>query len=175
MAGHLRRLLSLSFRVEEQFADHIPALKRFARTLTAAPEHADDLVQDCLERAIRKKSLFRQPSNPRAWLFKIMHNLHRNQIVQKRPIANSDELERIVEPPQQLAVAELKDVRTAMQLLSKEHQEILMLVAVEGLSYKEAAQVLNVQKGTVMSRLARARDHLRALMNGEHQFKGEKR
>lgn len=165
----------MNIRVEDQFAVHIPALNRFARTLTGAPERADDLVQDCLERAIRKKSLFRKPANPRAWLFKIMHNLHRNQMAQQRPIASAEGLELVSEPPRQLAAAELSDVQTAMYLLSKEHQEILMLVAIEGLSYKEAGEILNVQTGTVMSRLARARDHLRALVNGTDQQKGETR
>ena len=167
--------LSLNFRLEDQFAVHIPALQRFARTLTGAPERADDLVQDCLERAIRKKSLFLRPSNPRAWLFKIMHNLHRNQLAQKRPVSSEVELEQFGEAPRQMVVAELNDVRLAMKLLSKEHQEILMLIAVEGLTYKEAAEVLNVQKGTVMSRLARAREHLRAIMNGDDQQGDAKR
>ena len=163
----------LNFRLEDQFVVHIPALQRFARTLTGAPERADDLVQDCLERAIRKKSLFRKPSNPRAWLFKIMHNLRRNQVVKVQPTADVEALESVAEAPRQDSAMELTDVRTAMQMLSKEHQEILMLVAVEGLSYAEAAEILNVQKGTIMSRLGRARDHLRAIMNGDHQQKGE--
>ncbi|MGJ8528061.1 sigma-70 family RNA polymerase sigma factor [Maritalea sp.] len=165
----------MNFRLEDQFVVHIPALQRFARTLTGAPERADDLVQDCLERAIRKKSLFRQPNNPRAWLFKIMHNVYRNQVVKVRPTADIEELENLAEAPRQDGVMELTDVRAAMHFLSKEHQEILMLVAVEGLSYAEAADILNVQKGTIMSRLARARDHLRSIMNGERQQKGEAR
>lgn len=94
-------------------------------------------------------------------------------MVQKRPHIGSVELEDVAEPPRQLAASELSDVKAAMELLSPEHKQILMLVAVEGLSYKEAAQVLGVQKGTVMSRLARARDQLRSIMNGVPQTKGE--
>lgn len=175
IGGSIGDDLALNFRVEDQFADHIPALQRFARTLTSAPDLADDLVQDCLERAIRKKSLFRSPANPRAWLFKIMHNLHRNQVVQKRPHIGSVELVDAAEPPRQLAASELNDVKAAMEMLSQEHKQILMLVAVEGLSYKEAAQILGIQKGTVMSRLARARDQLRSIMNGDQQTRGETR
>jgi len=157
----------LSLRLEDQFAVHIPALQRFARTLTGAQERADDLVQDCLERAIRKKSLFRKPSNPRAWLFKIMHNLHRNQVSKQRPTVATQELEEVSTPANQHAAMEILDVRKAMKLLSQEHQEILMLIAVEGLTYAETAEILNVQKGTIMSRLARARDRLRAIMNSD--------
>lgn len=159
-------------RLEDEFVSHMPALHRFAQTLTGTPDRADDLVQDCLERAIKKKSLFRQPNNPRAWLFKIMHNLHRNQVTQKRPAGGAEELDNLSEPPRQHFAAELTDVRSAMMLLSKEHRETLMLVAVEGLSYSQTADILNVQKGTIMSRLSRARDHLRSIVNGVEQSNG---
>lgn len=159
---------ALDFKVEDQFVAHIPALQRFARTLTRAPERADDLVQDCLERALSKRALFRQPNNPRAWLFKIMHNIYRNQVSREKPSIELSALEEISIPATQDTSVELMDVKRAMSMLSKEHQEILMLISVEGLSYKEAAEILDVQKGTIMSRLARARDNLRTLLSGEN-------
>lgn len=145
----------------------VPALRRYARALTHNADAADDLVQDCLERAIRKGSLWR-PSGPlRAWLFKILLNLWRNELRHRRRAPDTAPMtSAVIEPqvsaasPSRLAFAE---TARAMQLLPAEQREALLLIAVEGMSYAEAASVLDVPLGTLMSRLARARATLRHL------------
>ena len=145
----------------------VPALRRYARALTHNADAADDLVQDCLERAIRKGSLWR-PSGPlRAWLFRILLNLWRNELRHRRRAPDTAPMtSAVVEPqvpaasPSRLAFAE---TARALQLLPAEQREALLLIAVEGMSYAEAASVLDVPLGTLMSRLGRARTMLRHL------------
>lgn len=150
---------------EHPFVEHIPRLRRYARSLTTDRHAADDLVQDTLERAWNKYHLWRPGSDLRAWLFTIMHNVFINNLRSRRR-----ELDRPLEdlPPMpvhgmQAETVELTEIDRAMARLSAEHREILMLVVVEQLSYGEAGRVLGVPIGTVMSRLARARERLRTL------------
>lgn len=145
----------------------VPALRRYARALTHDADRADDLVQDCLERAIRKGGLWK-PSGPlRPWLFRILVNLWRNDLRHRRRAPDATPLSTIsVEPqvpsaaPTRLALAE---TARAMQMLPAEQREALLLIAIEGMSYAEAASVLDIPLGTLMSRLARARAALRSL------------
>lgn len=154
-----------------QFLDEmeacVPALRRYARALTHNADAADDLVQDCLERAIRKASLWKPNGPLRAWLFRILLNVWRNSLRDKRRALDDAPMSSVITEPQvpsaspsRLALAET--VR-AIQLLPAEQREALLLIALEGMSYAEAASVLEVPIGTLMSRLGRARTQLRLL------------
>lgn len=149
---------------------HLPALRRYARALTGDAAAADDLVQDCAERALSRAHLWRQPGNMRAWLFTIMHNLNANN---RRRAATRPRLAAIQDVPEpswpagQFERMATNQTLAAMRQLSDDHREVLILVAVEGMAYADAAEVLGVPPGTVMSRLSRARDHLRQLTGEE--------
>ena len=157
---------------QAQVVAEIPRLRRYARALTGDPTRADDLVQDCLERACTRLALWRHGSNMRAWLFTIMHNLFVNQIrrEQHRAEVSLEQFpaEQPTSRPAHDASLELRDLDRALQRLSQEQREVLLLVGLEQFSYAEAARVLDIPIGTVMSRLSRARERLRELMNGEH-------
>lgn len=142
----------------------VPALRRYARALTRNADLADDLVQDCLERAISRRGLFRPNGAIRAWLYTILLNLHRNGLRAARRHGETVDLDSVPEPstpasqPGHLALAEMA---RAIDTLPLEQKEALLLVALEGLAYQEAADILAVPLGTLMSRLARARASLR--------------
>ena len=144
----------------------MPALRRYARALTRNADLADDLVQDCLERAIAKRGLFR-PSGPvRAWLFTILLNLYRNGLRSTHRRGETVDISSIPEPstpapqPGHIALAEMA---RAIDTLPLEQKEALLLIALEGLAYQEAADILKIPVGTLMSRLGRARAALRLL------------
>jgi len=151
------------------FEPHIPRLRRYALALLRDRGQADDLVQDTLERALRKINLFHRGTDLRAWLFAIMHNVYVNQVrasVNRRALAP----ETASEEPAQATVddsATMRDLSNALERLAPEQREVILLVGLEQLSYEETAHVLEVPIGTVMSRLARGRERLRALMAGE--------
>lgn len=151
----------------QRLVAEIPALRRYARVLLRQdPDQADDLVQDCLERAVSRRARW-QEGNLRAWLFTIMHNLHLNnrRYAGRRPgLVPLDPASDLAVPPAQGQALEAARLARAFDELSDEHRAVLLMVAVEGLAYREAAEILEVPIGTVMSRLARARERLRALM-----------
>ena len=154
----------------------IPRLRRYARALTGERSAADDLVQDTLERAWNKLHLWREGSDLRAWLFTIMHNVHVNQI-RSRMAAATVPLDEAGEAPvraTQSDMLEVRDIDAALQQLSVDQRQVLLLVAVERMSYEETARTLGIPIGTVMSRLARGRDRLRMLLSGESGAKGLK-
>ncbi|MDF2995307.1 MAG: sigma-70 family polymerase sigma factor [Xanthobacteraceae bacterium] len=143
---------------------HIPALRRFAWALLRDEEGSDDLVQDCLERAIGRWHLRRRDGNVRAWLFAILHNLFVSGLRARRrrgeqvafedddlPSTESDPEERLM----------LRDVLAGLDALPAEQRSVLLLVGVEELEYQEVARILDVPVGTVMSRLSRGRERLR--------------
>ncbi|MCI0506500.1 MAG: sigma-70 family RNA polymerase sigma factor [Gammaproteobacteria bacterium] len=150
-------------------AEHIPSLRRYAIALLHDRSRADDLVQDTLERAMKKFSLFVKDSDLRAWLFTIMHNIFINQLSRRREIADTDG--QTAQHPSAQNVAEemivARDIMNALQQLTDEQRSIILLIGLEQLSYDEAARVLKLPVGTVMSRLARARERLHALLNDE--------
>ena len=153
----------------ERIATHILQLRRYARALTGDYTAAEDLVQDTLERAWRRIGLWRLGSDLRAWLFTIMHNLYVNQLKadsrkQGQP-AKQAALDLSVRPTQEDRL-ELRDLNKALRRLSNEQREVVLLVGLEQLSYEEVAKVLRVPVGTVMSRLSRGREQLRAMMYG---------
>ncbi len=147
---------------------HIPRLRRYARALTGERYAADDLVQDTLERACNKLHLWRRGSDLRAWLFTIMHNVFINQVRGRKGSANIPLDDEIMALPGHSAPAdrlEVRDLDAALARLSDEQREVLLLVALEQLSYEETAKVLGIPIGTVMSRLSRARERLRGIMD----------
>ncbi|HET9699353.1 MAG TPA: RNA polymerase sigma factor [Burkholderiales bacterium] len=154
-----------------QVEEHVPRLRRYARALTGDRHKADDLVQDALERAWNKFHLWRPGSDLRAWLFTIMHNVFVNQLRQGTladlgvPL-EQEALEVAGSAGQEQALV-LRDLDAALQRLPSEQREVLLLVGLENLRYEEAARVLGVPIGTVMSRLSRGREQLRRLMAGE--------
>jgi RNA polymerase sigma-70 factor (ECF subfamily) len=143
----------------------VPALRRYARALTRDADRADDLVQDCLERAIRKRALWRPTGPLRAWLFRMLLNLYRNDLRGQRRRGEHVTLDLLpLEPstpaPQPGFIA-LAELGRAVEQLPLEQREALLLVVLEGASYAEAADILGIPAGTLMSRLGRARAALR--------------
>jgi RNA polymerase sigma-70 factor (ECF subfamily) len=154
---------------EHLIEQHIPRLRRYARALTGDRVMADDLVQDTLERAWNKLHLWRRGSDLRAWLFTVMHNVYVNQLRSRAAYAAVplDESElNITEGPRQTDRLEIRDLDIALRKLPDEQREVLLLVALEQLSYEETARALGIPIGTVMSRLSRARERLRRLVSG---------
>jgi RNA polymerase sigma-70 factor (ECF subfamily) len=146
----------------------IPRLRRYARALLGDRSSADDLVQDTVERGWARLSSWRPGSDMRAWLFAIMHNLHVDQV--RRPRLLEEPLEEDTPVQSQRATQgdrlELRDMEAALQRLPDEQREVLLLVALEEMRYDEVASTLGIPLGTVMSRLSRGRERLRAEMDG---------
>ncbi|MBN9406680.1 MAG: RNA polymerase sigma factor [Burkholderiales bacterium] len=148
-----------------QIVEHLPGLRRYARALTGDAWAADDLVQDTLERACRKWPLWRHGSNLRAWLFTLMHNLYLNQRRALLPVqALDDEALASVAGAADVAADTGLDLDRCLQRLPAEQRAVLLLVTLEDMAYADVARVLGVPLGTVMSRLSRARERMRALM-----------
>jgi len=151
----------------DSIVELIPRLRRYARALAGDRLAADDLVQDTLERAWSKFHLYRRGTDLRAWLFTVMHNVYVNQLRAARPSAPLDEdLPELAQPARESDGLVLRDLASAIGRLPPEQREVLLLVALEDMSYDEAAGTLGIPIGTVMSRLARARDKLRAMLSG---------
>ncbi|MDE2367913.1 MAG: sigma-70 family RNA polymerase sigma factor [Burkholderiales bacterium] len=150
----------------EQVLAHIPALRRYARLLTGDAARADDLVQDTLERACVKWSLWRGGGALRGWLLSLMHNLHLNQRRDWRHDEGHAELDDVAAPAADgpARSAQRLDLQRALETLPDAMREVLLLVALEEYTYAEAAAILGVPVGTVMSRLHRARERLRDAM-----------
>jgi RNA polymerase sigma-70 factor, ECF subfamily len=153
----------------------IPSLRRYARGLTADVDRADDLVQDTLERVWRRFSMWQRRGEVRAWMFGIMHNqfVDRLRAQQRRAeLAAGDELPETPHRPTQSDRLEVRDLDRLLQRLLPEQREVLLLVAVEELSYREVALALAIPVGTVMSRLSRARAWLRSELQGHETLAG---
>ena len=150
----------------------IPALRRYAAALLRNREDADDLVHDCLVRALDKLHTRRDEADVRAWLFAIMHNLFISQLrrAKARPAGESlDESHAAsmsMAPDQEISL-QVRDLIQGLNRLPIEQRTVILLVSVEDLSYAETAQVLGVPIGTVMSRLARGRERLRQMVEDE--------
>ena len=149
--------------------EHIPSLRRYARALTGDAWAADDLVQDTLERACSKWRLWLVGSNLRAWLFTLMHNLYANQVRRATRQSRSGRevdidglADELAAPPDSPDLA--LDLQRCLMRLPPEQRAVLLLVALEDLSYAAVAEVLRIPIGSVMSRLSRARARLRELM-----------
>jgi RNA polymerase sigma-70 factor (ECF subfamily) len=164
--------------ISAAIAVEIPRLRRHARALLYHHADAEDLVQDCLVTALAKQDTLQDPSRLRGWLFAILNNLFRMRMrsnARRGVTASIDEFaEQLADitSPGEREVA--LDLARAMGELSMEHRQILLLLNVEGCSYQEIAEILDVPVGTVMSRLARARERLRGLLEG-HDLRATER
>lgn len=158
----------------------IPALRRFARALMRDRERADDLVQDSLERAVAKRHLWRGDGPVQAWLFRIMINRYRDLQRQTPGPGHLIAIEDLASEPAQRGSQEtslaLYEVQEAIARLPVDQREALLTVVLGGKSFDQAAGLLDIPKGTLMSRLARARATLRILTGraaGPAQTKGQ--
>ena len=155
--------------LRSQIAGHIPQLRRFARALAGDRALADDLVQDCIERALRKWHLYDETRSLRTWLFTILRNVYISGLRRDGRGAASKSLDELgagegaVRPDQESRLA-VGDIAAAVGKLGDEQREVILLVALEDMSYREIAHVTGVPIGTVMSRLSRARARLRELL-----------
>jgi RNA polymerase sigma-70 factor (ECF subfamily) len=151
-------------------AREIPHLRRYARALLRDPDAADDLVQDCLERAWRKRQLWRRHGSMRSWLFRMLYNIFLNTKNTRRRARLAVPLEAIeptmAESPRQEKYVECRDIAEALDQLPAQQYAAIILIALEGLSYDEAAWILDVPVGTLRSRLSRGRETLRTLRTG---------
>ena len=168
--GAMPRVTAATDSLSAAIVAEIPLLRRHAVSLLFNPADADDLVQDCLETALAKHATLKDRLRVRPWMFAILNNLFLMRVRNgsRRPVAGSieefaDSLAAAAPPEDRTAAL---DLARAMGKLSMEHRQILLLVNLEGYSYQDVAEILAVPIGTVMSRLARARDRLRALLEG---------
>jgi RNA polymerase sigma-70 factor, ECF subfamily len=158
----------MDFRSE--ITGEVAHLRRFARALTGDAALADDLVQDCIERALRKQHLFDVTRSLRTWLFTILRNLYISGLRRNahgKADKSVDEMisgEDAVRPEQESRLA-MSDIALALDRLPSAHREVLLLIALEDMSYREVAEIIGVPVGTVMSRLSRARGNLRAMLD----------
>ena len=150
----------------ELIVPYIPNLRRYARALVGDRDGADDLVQDTLERAVRKFHLWR-PGDLRAWLFSIMHNVFVNQLKARRIAPDVEIDDSYPAPSSPVTSMDLQDLQRALATLAPEQREVVLLVALEDMSYADVSRTLGIPMGTVMSRLSRGRERLRRVMAGE--------
>jgi len=154
----------------DEIEAEIPALRRYARALLRDRQGADDLVQDCLERALARRHHWRGDGPVRNWLFRILLNRFRDNMRRAGARAYLVPLDAASEPAcpggQETHLA-LREVHEAMGRMPPDQRAALLLVAVEGMSFTEAAEALNVPEGTLSSRLGRARAFLRQ-ETGQH-------
>ena len=148
---------------------YIPNLRRYARALVGDRDGADDLVQDTLERAVRKFHLWK-PGDLRAWLFSIMHNVFVNQL-KSRKIGLDVEIdeETLAARIPTVTGTDVMDLQRGLQGLAPEQREVVLLIALEDMSYADVSRALGIPIGTVMSRLSRGRERLRKLMDGQEK------
>ncbi len=150
----------------------IPALRRYASVLVRDRQDVDDLVHDCLVRALDQLHTRREEGDLRAWMFAIMHNLFISRARRLKMSGHSEPFDTIADDGPGVQAGqdshmERRDVMRALKSLPEDQRTVLVLVAVEGLPYAEVARVIGVPVGTIMSRLSRARERLRRSMQGE--------
>jgi RNA polymerase sigma-70 factor (ECF subfamily) len=147
----------------------VAGLRRYALALTGSRFEAEDLVQDTLARAVAAAASFRKGGNLRSWLFTIMHNAFISSVRARRAAEREldDDVLELSQAPTQLDRLEVRDVLAALARLPEAQRAALVLIALEDFSYSEAARVLGVPLGTLMSRLARGREALRRAMSEE--------
>jgi len=166
----------------EMATQHLDALYRTALRLPRRPQDAEDLVQETYLRAWRSLHTYRPGTNPKAWLFRILHNAHIDRFrASSRTVSTVDELEGqdpafvVHETPETLIMDGLMDVevRKALTEIPEVFRACLILADLEGFSYQEIADILGIPRGTVMSRLFRGRRAMRRLLTaygGEHGY-----
>lgn len=153
---------------DQRIVAELPMLRKYALRLTRSAHLAEDLVQDCLARALSRRHLFNSDANLRPWLFTLMHNLHvshcRQMAVRTAYAVAQMQVASEGREATQEHVTDLNRIIRVLALLPREQREVVTLVTLQELSYQEAAQTLGIPVGTVMSRLARGRDKIRALL-----------
>src|SRR3546814_106623 len=154
----------------------IPHLRRYALALVRDREAADDLVQDSLERALKKRHLWRRQGSIRSWLFRVLYNVFLNQLSgrrRRRAAVPLHEVEMVIaEPPRQEKHVECRNIAEALDRLPPQQRAAIILIALEGLPYGEAAWVMGVPIGTLRSRLSRGRETLRAVQSASARHGG---
>ena len=152
--------------MRDALVDELPGLWRFALRLARHPTDAEDLVQRTCVRALEQRHRYDERGRLSSWLFRLCHNLWRNELraasVRRAsgPTADDDGTGRLSEPAHERTPerdAALREVIAAVEALPDGQRDVVLLVTVEGLGYREAASILEIPIGTVMSRLARAR------------------
>lgn len=147
----------------------IPRLRRYAFALTRNMSRADDLVQDTLVRAIAKQRCWQWGTNLRAWLFTLMHNQNVNGVRRSAREGMAVEFDDTWPFPtaatDPAAGLSLRDLDRALARIPEERRQVILLIGLEDISYKEAATILDVPIGTIRSRLSRGRESLRTLMD----------
>ena len=145
----------------------IPRLRRYARALTRDTVAADDLVQECLTRALGKIHLWEPGTDLRAWLFTILHHRHvsdaRSEARRRACIKLQKSDPDGALSPSQTVRLELRDLERAITQLPEEQRSVILLVALQGMGYEEAAAIVKLPVGTVRSRVSRGREALRAI------------
>lgn len=165
-----RGLRNLDARFQRDLVELVPRLRRFAYALTGSSDTGDDLVQAACERALRSADQFRPGTRMDSWMFRIMQNLWLDDRRRGRVRGTSVDPEAIDLSDEGMGARQLDDqlelaqVRAALESLPDDQRSVLVLVAIEGLNYRETAEVLDVPMGTVMSRLSRARSRLIEIM-----------
>ncbi len=153
--------------------DHIMPLRRYALALTRNVDQAEALVQDTLAGAIESASAWDPRRDLRRWLFGIMHNVHvsasRRRSLETNIAGQLTSITSDSVPAAQLDEIHFDETMTALMKLPEEQREVLVLIGVEAFSYKDAAEMLGIPVGTVMSRLGRAREALRAASGREEE------
>ncbi|HEX6142878.1 MAG TPA: sigma-70 family RNA polymerase sigma factor [Geminicoccaceae bacterium] len=164
---------------EELITQQIPKLRRYARALLGDPARADDLVQETLLRALSRQHMWKPGTNMRAWMFTILHNIHVNN--QRRRFVRGEFQDPLEDQPEQGTPStqehslEIRDLAKALKTLPEAQRQVLLLVGLEGMDYKQVADVLEVPVGTVMSRLHRGREALRRLLSYERNVRPAER
>lgn len=152
-----------------QIIEHVPALRRYARVLARTADQADDLVQDCVERALSRANLYQPDTNLRAWLFTIMRNIAitqtRKEKLRRAYASERIAMDRRAEAPAQSNVVALKESLTLIDALSAGEREAVLLLGVQDMSYEEAAAISGLPIGTMKSRLSRGRQRLRGMID----------
>lgn len=151
----------------------LPRLRRYAAALTGSVPDGDDLTQDCMERALVHHRSVRDPGALFGWMVRILHNLHAGDHRRRRArgvaVPLDDVVEAIPAGPSPSDRADAADLARALGRLPDDQRQVILLTALEGMSYREIAAILDVPVGTVMSRLARGRERLRLLLEGEER------
>ncbi|AUN33768.1 RNA polymerase (plasmid) [Niveispirillum cyanobacteriorum] len=158
----------------QQLTDHLTALRRYAFVLTRSADEAEDLLQDCLAKAVASAAQWRPGSDLKAWLFRILYTCHisrrRRQQVRLRSVTSLEaEMAEPSQPPDQLARLEAARVVAKLETLPEGQRQAILMVAVEDLKYEDAARRLGIPIGTFMSRIARGREALRRALEGEER------
>jgi RNA polymerase sigma-70 factor (ECF subfamily) len=164
--------------IHQKIEAEIPRLRRYARALVRDVVGADDLVQECLTRALAKLDLWREGTDLRAWLFTILHNQYVNHVRRSirvgTPVEFGESTLLTSQPADQEKRLELRDLDRALRRLPEDQRAVILLVGLEGMPYAEVGALLGVPVGTVRSRLSRGRLALRQLMGVEFDRRAER-